>query len=111
MISQNKPRHKISLEVMRVLSIGMPPLERLHRVRETFTRNEEYDDGQKALQARQALNRACPECAKQRVQKKRMEKFLSGGNTLAKKYPELIEEWDFERNKNRVPENTTPYSN
>lgn len=45
------------------------------------------------------LGRGCPVCARKRVQAKREAQFISGGNTLKEKYPELALEYNDARNE------------
>jgi len=60
---------------------------------------------------RTSLKRGCPECARKRVQRKRMQNFLAGGNTLANRYPEVAKEWDFRKNRDFTPDSVAPFSN
>ena len=38
------------------------------------------------------------------------EKPIIGENDLATTHPELVKEWDYDKNGNRTPQNTTPGS-
>ena len=48
---------------------------------------------------RTQLGRGCPVCAKKRVQAKREAQFISGGNTLKEKYPEIALEYNDAKNE------------
>jgi hypothetical protein len=48
---------------------------------------------------RTQLGRGCPICAKKRVQATREAQFISGGNTLKDKYPEVALDYDDSRNE------------
>lgn len=60
---------------------------------------------------RTSLGRGCPECAKERVQTKRMRRFLSDGNNLAEHFPDVARDWDQKKNGDKRPEQIAPHSN
>lgn len=53
----------------------------------------------------------CPACAKKNRGKQLAQKRAKNGeNTIAKKAPWMIAEWNYEKNIDMTPENTTPQS-
>ena len=42
--------------------------------------------------------KGCPDCARKKMQEERDEKYRKKNGSLAKNYPELLEEWDYEKN-------------
>lgn len=56
----------------------------------------------KTVVARRYLGSGCPYCARHNV--------IRGVNDLATIFPELLDEWDYETNKDVIPHNILPYS-
>lgn len=50
----------------------------------------------------------CPSCAHKRGARKRREAIIAGGGDLASLFPELIDEWDFDKNVEIKPTDITP---
>ena len=55
--------------------------------------------------------RGCPECAKAIQSQGRIDKFISYKGNLADNNPELLEEWDYEKNSELDPRHLTDKSN
>lgn len=63
--------------------------------------------------ASRSQGRGCPECSKKQSVDKRNYALLSKAESFASQHPELLEEWDYEKNNalGIIPDNTLPNSN
>ncbi len=52
----------------------------------------------------------CPVCSAKNASKKNIATRIKKNGSLADKYPELLKEWDYEKNTNLKPEEITPNS-
>lgn len=75
----------------------------LLEVQKVWWQCKEGHEWQATLNSRTTCGTGCPYCAGQRV--------LRGVNDLKTMYPQIATEWDYERNKNQVPEDFMSKSN
>ena len=52
-----------------------------------------------ATVANRVLGRNCPQCSKKQASKKHRDSIVISRGSLSEKYPQLIDEWDFEKNE------------
>ena len=50
----------------------------------------------------------CPDCARKRMAQKNIKTRIRKKGSFAECYPELLEEWDYDKNKNLSPDEITP---
>lgn len=56
-------------------------------------------------------NRGCPICKRKSAKKKYIENIIEKNGSFGDKYPELVAEWNYERNNGKTPFNVTAGSN
>ena len=65
---------------------------------------------QAAISARTGAGSGCPECGKKKSAVSRRRNILASRGSLAVKYPELVKEWNYDKNGTLTPNDVTPGS-
>lgn len=81
---------------------GLSPSDYLPNASKKVTWECQYNHKWKASIANRCKGRKCPYCAE--------EKAIKGKNDLKTLYPEIVKEWDYEKNGKLGPENYLPRS-